>query len=361
MKIRDNEQGSSLMMVLLLVLMFTILGLGMMSMNISAAKQFNRKEEQVQARHLAEMGVLHYKEQLKQLVKDHNTKLEQIATSNATNIVAQIGDENKKVCDGLNISNTVLANKPAGTNYSVKYVGHTGCKALSEVVVTIASEGWAGKNGKALIQAELTLFMPDNSHISGEANKEGSSNIPTPPNEVKTTWPCKNMDKNSECEETIDKYTDVKDEEITIKKAVLKFNDNLIINKLTIEGGNGAFITVAKDFYVKDLLSIKNHACIAVQGNLTVSKQLTIDSNGQIYIFVYGDAYLPNIPSKGELFVSGKLYINGVKQDKSKYQSVPIVSNNCTIPGPPIKNPNPSAPVINKWGFEDRIEAKYLK
>ena len=49
-------------MVLLLVVVFTILGMGLLSINISSTKQFNKKEEQVQARHLAEMGILHYKE-----------------------------------------------------------------------------------------------------------------------------------------------------------------------------------------------------------------------------------------------------------------------------------------------------------
>ena len=55
-------------MVLLLVVVFTILGMGLFSMNISSTKQFNKKEEQVQARHLAEMGILHYKAKVQEML-----------------------------------------------------------------------------------------------------------------------------------------------------------------------------------------------------------------------------------------------------------------------------------------------------
>ena len=43
-----------------------------MSMNISAAKQFNNKEEQIQARHQAENGLLHYKAMIDKKVESYS-------------------------------------------------------------------------------------------------------------------------------------------------------------------------------------------------------------------------------------------------------------------------------------------------
>ena len=55
-KIRGNEHGNALLMVLMVVVVFTILGVGLLSMNASASKQFDKKEEQVQARHRRRWG-----------------------------------------------------------------------------------------------------------------------------------------------------------------------------------------------------------------------------------------------------------------------------------------------------------------
>ena len=74
MNLKHNERGSALLMVLMIVVIFTVLGLGLLSMNISASKQFSMKEEQVQARHLAEMGILHYKAEIDKAVKNYNAK-----------------------------------------------------------------------------------------------------------------------------------------------------------------------------------------------------------------------------------------------------------------------------------------------
>ena len=67
-----NERGSALLIVLMLVVIFTVLGLGLLTMNISASKQFSKKEEQVQARHMAEMGLLHYKKEINNEVMSYS-------------------------------------------------------------------------------------------------------------------------------------------------------------------------------------------------------------------------------------------------------------------------------------------------
>ena len=46
-KLKRNEHGNALLMVLMVVVVFTILGAGLLTMNVSASKQFDKKEEQV--------------------------------------------------------------------------------------------------------------------------------------------------------------------------------------------------------------------------------------------------------------------------------------------------------------------------
>ena len=73
MKAIKNEKGYALLMVLMLILLFTVLGMGLMATNMNSAKQFTTKENQVQARHQAEMGVLHYNAILKDKINSSST------------------------------------------------------------------------------------------------------------------------------------------------------------------------------------------------------------------------------------------------------------------------------------------------
>lgn len=72
--LKKNEKGSTLVMVLLIVVVITILGAALFTMNMSASKQFTKKEHQVQARHLAEMGIEHYHAKVEEKVQQHNEK-----------------------------------------------------------------------------------------------------------------------------------------------------------------------------------------------------------------------------------------------------------------------------------------------
>lgn len=351
-----NERGSTLFMVLMLVIVFTILGIGVLSLNISASKQFDKKEEQVQARHQAEMGVLHYQNQLKERVKTHNNEIKKIVEDQLINKASRIKDENKKLC--LTLNDTVEKIKspvnPDGGKYEVSKNGGIDCSIPGMKTITIYSKGEAGENGESLIEADLTLKIPENTHIT-----EDEESIPTPPpstGNVIKEWPCiqKNEQGSMEdCDETLNDYVEVGN--VAIDKGDLKFNDHFVADTLRIGSGNGANITVAKDLYIKELLSIQNQLCLSVQGNLTIQNKLEIQSNGQIYIFVYGDAFFPTKPGKnGNYFVNGNVYFGGVKQTPNPYTSVPNLSesNKCKLPGLPEIE-------VDEWDYIDGIDAEY--
>src|SRR6476620_5987891 len=56
-----NENGMALVTVLLMITVFSILGMAVISLSISNTKQVAKTEQEVQAVDLAEMGVIYYK------------------------------------------------------------------------------------------------------------------------------------------------------------------------------------------------------------------------------------------------------------------------------------------------------------
>ena len=61
MKTYKNEKGIALIIVLLMITVFSILGLSVFSFIISNTKQIDKTETEMQAVDLAEMGVIYYK------------------------------------------------------------------------------------------------------------------------------------------------------------------------------------------------------------------------------------------------------------------------------------------------------------
>ena len=108
MIVKDSERGYVLLMVLLTIIVFTVLGLGLFSMNISAAKQFNNKEQNVQSRHLAEMGVLHFKSLVEIEVAKNQVEISEIKEIHNSDpnpeesLETKIAKQNEIFCNNLN-------------------------------------------------------------------------------------------------------------------------------------------------------------------------------------------------------------------------------------------------------------------
>jgi hypothetical protein len=370
LKFNANENGNALLMVLMVVVVFTILGVGLLSMNASASKQFDKKEEKVQARHQAEMGVLHYKAEVNEMLVAHNVALKRIGKEekNVEKLKALLSSQNKAFCSELAKKTTTksLTNE----RYTVKLkdkvgVKDTGCEYDENdkiIKLTVNSLGEAGLAGKAEIDADLFMYLPKlDFTMVGKDNGGSGTTPPTPekPAEVNTIWPC----TDNKCEDIISKYTKVTD--AVMKMGSLKFEDHLVVNNFRAEGGNGAHLTIAKDFYVENMISVQTHACIAVQGNLTVKN--TIESKNKLFIFVYGNAYLPSninlTSSNNDIYVSGNVYIGGVLQvpKPASVKNVPnnSTSNECKLPGPSNQGSDSTEINIFEWDLGEEIKAIY--
>ncbi|MGH2318315.1 hypothetical protein ACRC6Q_11120 [Planococcus sp. SE5232] len=294
-----NQKGYALLMVMLLVVLFTILGMGLLTMNINASKQFNLKEEQVEARHLSEMGILHY----------HNV-LETVVSANTTDLKCT------KIEPLLQIVN---ADSKSDSKYEVAENGYSGNSCIErggtlEVKVQSKSEG--DLDTEKIITA--TYFVKNKgTHIPGNGSSTPSSPIvPTKPitNADKlTTWN-KSCDKSGQkkckdAHETIQEFTEVT--MIEMKQNSLHFKDSLVMDNLVVNGGNGATLKVDKNMYVSNEIDVQNHACIAVGQNLVVKQNM--ESVNKLSMVVYRDTYLPQVlgstSPNNEMYVFGNVFL----------------------------------------------------
>ena len=300
MKFLNNQKGYALLLVMLLVVLFTILGLGLLTMNINASKQFSLKEEQVEARHLSEMGILHYQNTLEKVVRSNTTDLK--CTKIEPLLLIVNGD-----------SKSDLKYEVAGNGSSGSSCAERG--GALEVKLLSKSEG--DLNTEKIITA--TYFIKNKgTQVPGSGSGTPSSPVVAPTKPITsgnklTTWN-KSCDKQGEkkCKdthETIQEFTEVN--MIEMKQNSLHFKDSLVIDKLVVDGGNGANLKVDKNMYVSNEIDIQNHACIAVGQNLVVKQKFS--SKNKMEMVIYRDAYLPKqlegTSSNNDIYVFGNVFL----------------------------------------------------
>lgn len=347
-----NERGSTLAITLMILVIFTVLGFGLITLNTSASKQFDNTEQKVQARHYAEMSLLHYKSEALNILDEHNNILKNIKNGSLREeqkIIA-INSENNKLCTKL--TDPIIVSKINTTDPKHYDISNLTCQTNTEITlatINIMGKGKSFQGKVENIDLDLLVELPGILKIgtgSGSSEGTGSSGnpyptLPAPPNggTISNSWPCTNKNCGSH---TISNFTDVsKKDGLSAKKADLLFNDSLVMKSLKVEPGNGLNLTVKKDLFVIEKLDVHNHACIAVGGNFTVNT--SINSINKLYLYIYGDAYLPSTIDftsvNNMIYVNGDIYIGGKKINPKPYNSIPEKFSGCgnrQAPKPPV-------------------------
>lgn len=289
MRFVGNEKGYALLMVLILMLLFTVIGMGLLAMNMNAAKQFNTKEEQVQARHQAEMGVLHYEAILKDKVRKSST------VALTCNDFESLLGTSKKIVNG---------------NYSVMGASTSGssCKAIEEgkkLEISIKSVGSINNSTKKEV---LAKFYARNDGGNNEIIKE-KENVIEPP--------LKEPNSGSKVDSlSLTKHSGVN---------ASTFPDSLSIKSVLSTGtGFETILKVNKHLYIQGTvmtgnplgqsLDMNNHACIGVGGDFTALTQIDWGGQSSIELLIRKDAFFPsNIinwkSDKTKVFIFGDLYL----------------------------------------------------
>lgn len=319
-----NEKGYALLLVMLLVVLFTIIGMGLLAMNMNAAKQFSTKEEQIQARHQSEMGVLHYKAHLKNIVKEKERQIN-LSCGDLKKTISSFSTDNKS---GYTINNEniecVISNEIV--TVGVQSIGRQG-----EHEEKIKAKFYISKMGSKKIEAGT---IPNSTDYTDRVKV------------LKGDWTIPNGN-----------YSPI--------ESSLHITGNLSAQKGNSKGGND--ILIKRNLFVDQNMDFHNHACLVTRGNLIVKGNIT--SKNKVYIFVYGDAYFNSYSytsNNNQIFVSGKVFENGVEV-RNKYSPVPqgtvyrysegstTNKKTCTLPG----SGNPGT-VTTTWELDDEVNVNYF-
>lgn len=342
-----NEKGSSLLMVIFVVAIVTILGLTLFTVNSSASKQFDNKEKQVQARHLAEMGVEHYKAAVKEKVNIFNDepiekkyKIENdksVYDHDATmkNHISKLCNIIVNVKSAEHLSN-ILENVTTTGVYSVEEDddflpcdGITG--STTQLVFDIVSTGNASGTPK-VIEAEVVVntFVDDGSGggLAPNPDDEGNKN-PYPENPLwADVWNGHNLPKET-CQNGVENERCIMTTTSYDGNAKQELNGNVYNNGAISFVGwytNQSQLIVNGNMFSSTSLKlgvgpghVNSKVKFVVKGDLIMRGSVDIVNN-DFPVVICGDySYEPPIKvEEGMLYVKGNVYERANEGSKGK-------------------------------------------
>lgn len=340
-------------MVLMLVLLFTVLGMGLFAMNLNASKQFNMKEQQVQARHQAEMGLLHYHADLVNKVKNYSfTKNSGESNDNS------IKRSRYELCEKIR-----SVSAASGSDSAIKYVVNTlsvsGCNSTTsneKIIVSVNSKGSANKIEKT-VKGTISLQPPVVADTTGIPVK------PVKPPGVPITDQNKMPDIGNYYQhvEVTGPFTTRKEQHHFESFVINTKNESDLA--LTVGPGSKDTIKVEKDFYIGGKIYSKNHVCIYVKGNLTVLGSIELQNKSAIV--VYGDAYFKGgvlpLHTNASIYVVGNTYEGIGKNLTSSYKNYDLPSSGCSLPQG-WEDPKNVVPGTTRyyWETNEELNPEYL-
>lgn len=322
-----NQKGYVLLIVMVLIMVFTVLGLSLLTLNITSAKQFNNKEKIVQARHTAEMGALHYKAHIaKEWGKTENdinaeiNKFNGLKKKDREDYLNLYRDKiifkNKEFCENIKIYFLETAEYKATTTSTMVSCNAPFLKDEEwEFAVTIENKPTSQNDKVVKLSATVkmnTPFYEVKDNLIGTAD---NSNVKKPK---------KNKDKKDPSQ-----------------------NPNVYIEDVFVthfSTSTKGWIVFNKNVYAENSFTLQPHSCVIVKGDFNVDNNL--NAKNKSTLFIYGDADIPTDydyhNNHGGIFVAGNMYIDGVLQDPKPQMGNPNVNlGNCKVPSDfVIKNPS---------------------
>lgn len=355
MKTVKNEKGYALLMVLMLIILFTVLGMGLMATNMNSAKQFTMKESQVQARHYAEMGLLHYQVLIDDVIKEYKFT--------ATKEKADLATSNSRVelCNKIRGIGNVEKTHIKGS-YQVPPVELTGCLASDngEINITMKSTGKVGSGKTKLVEGKMVVAPPV--ILASETNPVTGPPIPVKPVNDTGLPTITSPPTSGEVRNFVEINVPFNINRASYHFESFVINTPVNVDALTVSGGNnGDTLKVEKDLYITGRVTSQNHICMYVRGNLTILGD--IDLGPHSLILVYGDAYLRGsvqLKNTSKIHVIGDTYIGASKTLTTAYKNFTGYTNNCPRD---IKWPDPVEVAQTgkeyKWELDESINAIY--
>lgn len=139
---QKRESGYALVIVLLVITVFSVLGLTVMSVSFNHTKQFSKETTQTQALNVAEMGLKAYNKELQ-------SKLLDVSEVTQTNFKDKVIEILPGTLDSS--SNLVINSMQGNPCYTVTH-GEVGDPTDDKITVTITSRGTTNDGIQVIMQ-----------------------------------------------------------------------------------------------------------------------------------------------------------------------------------------------------------------
>ncbi|HSI68291.1 MAG TPA: hypothetical protein VK947_12770 [Planococcus sp. (in: firmicutes)] len=324
MKTIKNERGYALLMVLMLILLFTVLGMSLMATNMNSAKQFSTKESQVQARHYAEMGLLHYQVLVDDVVKEYKFTATKDRADSATS------SSRVELCNKIRgIGNVEKAHIKG--SYQVPPVELTGCSSTDKgkINITMKSTGKVGSGKTKMVEGNMGVTPPV--ILASEVDPVTGPLIPTKPVNDTGQPPITTYPPSGDVRGFVEINGPFPIHRTSYHFESFVINSSPTVNALIAGGGkSGDTLKIEKDFYIGGGVYSNNYICIYVQGDLTILGN--IDLGPHSLILVYGDAYFKGsviTNPNAKIHVIGNTYLGASKTITNDYKNFPGYTKDC--------------------------------
>lgn len=148
--ILKKQSGYALIIVLLVITVFSVLGLTVISVSFNNTKQFSKETTQTQALNVAEMGLKAYNKEL-------GTKIATVSGVTESNFKQILNDD--VLPEPLNSSSDSSLNSMKGNpSYSVTH-GEVNDPTDSKITVTITSQGTSGGDTQTITQTKTFKYQ----------------------------------------------------------------------------------------------------------------------------------------------------------------------------------------------------------
>lgn len=290
----QNEKGGALLIVLIMMVFFVIIGMTLLSRNLTANKQFTSKEEQVQARHLAEMGVQYYKAVLnRKLVKFNNDKSFIVYKDKLIDHQKSLLNYKSRLCNLVTEIPLALHESETGR---YKLESTITCED-DKIKIDLNSIGKVNGTDKQVSALLLISSESENDSVDNDELVREVPNKPISPASMKQVFTLDEIGNASAVSVihgitnqnpfTTNAFIELLGSLDMQKKSDWTFNDHLVVNgsmAMKTAGANISELKVKKGLYIGGALHTANHNIIKIDGDLTIRGNVEIGTKSEILV-----------------------------------------------------------------------------
>ncbi|MBM6619761.1 hypothetical protein [Bacillus suaedaesalsae] len=263
-----NEQGSTLIITLLTIVVILIFSSVLINTTLNSAAQINKTEQDIQATHLAEMGVSYFHEAIKTEINRMKEEGIPLSVANVTEMVNRIVNNEIVIEEGYSFLLKLEDTRPYYDSQ------------LKEIVIAYQSIGIIKESER------IERVITDRKKLSGKLVRVGNGELPPPQNPDGEPFNSKNE---------FDHLFALTVRPVTMPPGSLNFDDHVVqtsekkyensvrfTKQLKLKSGASQY--VRDEFLVESHLELESPSTLTIGGNAQFDGKADIKSRSNVEI-----------------------------------------------------------------------------